>query len=83
MRPGMYTEVLNSDHIDYGGSGITNNMQLPTQKIPFHGHGHSLELDLPPLSVVILKKMTRRKTEPSAEGSASVKSKKNTEKKRK
>ncbi|PYE49207.1 1,4-alpha-glucan branching protein GlgB [Paenibacillus barcinonensis] len=81
MRPGMYTEILNSDHMHYGGSGITNNMQLPTEKIPFHGHAHSLEVDLPPLSVVILKKITRRKTESSAEGSASVKSKKNTEKK--
>jgi 1,4-alpha-glucan branching enzyme len=80
MRPGMYTEILNSDHSDYGGSGITNDMQIPTEKIPFHGHTNSLEVDLPPLSIVILKKNTRRKTEPIAEGSASVKSKKKTEK---
>ncbi|WP_408892220.1 1,4-alpha-glucan branching protein GlgB [Paenibacillus taichungensis] len=63
MRPGMYTEVLNSDHSDYGGSGIINDMQLTTEKIPFHGQPHSLEVVLPPLSVVILKKNTRRKTD--------------------
>lgn len=80
MRPGMYTEILNSDHSDYGGSGIINDMLIPTEKIPFHGHANSLELDLPPLSIVILKKNTRRKTEPVAEGSASVKSRKKMEK---
>ncbi|MGG4401998.1 1,4-alpha-glucan branching protein GlgB [Paenibacillus amylolyticus] len=75
MRPGMYTEVLNSDHSVYGGSGITNDMQLPTEKIPFHGHPHSLELVLPPLSIVILKKNTRRKTDESPASITSVSSK--------
>ncbi|NMI05388.1 1,4-alpha-glucan branching protein GlgB [Paenibacillus sp. SZ31] len=75
MRPGMYTEVLNSDHSVYGGSGITNDMQLPTEKIPFHGHPYSLELVLPPLSIVILKKNTRRKTDESPASITSVSSK--------
>ena len=75
MRPGMYTEVLNSDHSDYGGSGILNDMQLPTEKIPFHGHPHSLEIVLPPLSVVILKKTTRRKTDETANQVTSVRQK--------
>lgn len=61
MRPGMYTEVLNSDHSDYGGSGTLNHMQLPTEKIPFHGRPYSLEVVLPPLSIVILKKAGRQR----------------------
>jgi 1,4-alpha-glucan branching enzyme len=82
MRPGMYAEVLNSDHPDYGGSGILNDMHIATEKIPFHGHPHSLEIVLPPLSVVILKKNTRRKTDETAIEVASVRPKalKNTNK---
>lgn len=82
MRPGMYAEVLNSDHPDYGGSGILNDMQIATEKIPFHGHPYSLEIVLPPLSVVILKKNTRRKTDETANEVASVRPKalKNTNK---
>ncbi|KQY94158.1 1,4-alpha-glucan branching protein [Paenibacillus sp. Root52] len=75
MRPGMYTEVLNSDHSDYGGSGILNDMQLPTEKIPFHGHPYSLEIVLPPLSVVILKKTTRRKADETSNQVTSVRPK--------
>jgi 1,4-alpha-glucan branching enzyme len=49
---GAWREVLNSDATDYGGSGLGNAGSVTTEPIPTHGHGQSLDLTLPPLSVV-------------------------------
>ena len=57
-EPGYYTELLNSDSERYGGSNVGNEGGLPTDDIPSHGHKHSLNLTLPPLGAVILKKNT-------------------------
>ncbi|MBE0342953.1 1,4-alpha-glucan branching enzyme, partial [Paenibacillus sp. 28ISP30-2] len=59
-KSGSYIELLNSDHSDFGGSGQLNTEVLRTTKIPCHGQLHSLEVTIPPLSVVILKKASRR-----------------------
>lgn len=53
--PGSYRELLNSDKPVYFGSGITFDGEYHTMDIPSHGHHHSLELTLPPLSTIILK----------------------------
>jgi 1,4-alpha-glucan branching enzyme len=53
-RAGRWQERLNSDAHDYGGSGRGNLGALESEAIPAHGHGHSLNLRLPPLAVVML-----------------------------
>ena len=51
---GRWRERLNSDALDYGGSGQGNLGGLQTLAAAAHGHPHSLALRLPPLAVVVL-----------------------------
>jgi 1,4-alpha-glucan branching enzyme len=53
-RGGRWLERLNSDAPYYGGSGIGNFGGLEASPLPSHGQYHSLNLRLPPLSIVIL-----------------------------
>jgi 1,4-alpha-glucan branching enzyme len=53
-RGGRWVERLNSDAPYYGGSGIGNFGGIDASPLPAHGHFHSLNLRLPPLSIVIL-----------------------------
>ncbi len=53
--PGSYREILNSDAICYGGTGITNGDGLITEELPFHGFAHSLSLTVPPMSCLFLE----------------------------
>ena len=52
---GFWQEILNSDAMDYGGSGHGNLGGLEAAPIPCHGRSHSLTLTLPPLGVVFFK----------------------------
>ena len=52
---GFWQEILNSDAVDYGGSGHGNLGGLAAEPIPCHGRPHSLNLTLPPLGVVFFK----------------------------
>lgn len=54
-KTGSYTEVFNSDHPDFGGSGFYNGAPLETMHQPAHGHNQSISLKLPPLGVSVLK----------------------------
>jgi len=54
-RAGFWREVLNTDAAAYGGGGIGNLGGRHTEPVPFHGREQSLDLVLPPLSVVFLK----------------------------
>ena len=53
--PGIYEEVFSSDRAAYGGSGITNGDTIKTTAVPMHGCEESMELDLPPMSVLYLR----------------------------
>jgi 1,4-alpha-glucan branching enzyme len=53
--PGDYVELLNSDAPQYGGSGVLNEGRLTASDMSWHGQPHSIQLTLPPLSVVFLK----------------------------
>lgn len=53
--PGNYYEILNSDHIRYGGSGIVNDQPMPSAPTYWQSCPHSLLLTLPPLATTILK----------------------------
>lgn len=57
---GYWREVLNSDARDYGGSGWGNLGGVESSPIPFHGRFYSLNLNLPPLGVVFLKREEAR-----------------------
>ncbi len=52
---GFYRELLNSDAGIYGGSGMGNLGGVRAEAVPSHGRPHSIELTLPPLSVMVLK----------------------------
>ena len=53
-----YTEILNSDHPKYGGSGVINTAPLVPAEILCNNLPKSIGLRLPPLGVVILKPLT-------------------------
>jgi 1,4-alpha-glucan branching enzyme len=53
-RPGLWREALNSDAVDFGGSGMGNLGGLEASPVAAHGRPLSLNLTLPPLSVLIL-----------------------------
>ncbi|MBI2850066.1 MAG: 1,4-alpha-glucan branching protein GlgB [Chloroflexi bacterium] len=54
-RGGLWKNLLNSDAIEYGGSGQDNPMSLTASATPMHGRSYSLEITIPPLAVVIFK----------------------------
>jgi 1,4-alpha-glucan branching enzyme len=51
-HPGYWAEVLNGDAQEYGGSGMGNRGGVEAEPTECHGRPYSLELTLPPLSVV-------------------------------
>jgi len=53
-RGGFWKELLNSDARDYGGSGQGNLGGVEAAKIQFHNRPYSLNLTLPPLSILFL-----------------------------
>jgi len=52
---GRWNELLNSDADTYAGSNYGNGGGAFTEEVPSHGQSLSLELNLPPLAVLILK----------------------------
>jgi 1,4-alpha-glucan branching enzyme len=53
---GFWREVLNSDAGIYGGSGAGNFGGVAAENIASHGRMHSVNLTLPPLGMVVLKR---------------------------
>ena len=60
-RGGIWKEVLNSDGLQYGGSDQQNLASLRAEKIPWHGRSHSIEIIVPPLSIVCFASRRKRK----------------------
>jgi 1,4-alpha-glucan branching enzyme len=58
-RRGIYREALNTDATIYGGSGLGNLGAVEAKAEPCHGFDNSLELTLPPLSVVYFEPPNR------------------------
>jgi 1,4-alpha-glucan branching enzyme len=52
---GQWSELLNSDAKEYGGSGFGNEGMAIAESKPYHGQPFSLNLTLPPLGAVFLK----------------------------
>jgi 1,4-alpha-glucan branching enzyme len=55
---GTWRERLNSDAVDYGGSGQGNLGAVASAAVRYHGCDHSLLLTLPPLSAIWLEPAT-------------------------
>ncbi len=50
---GRYRERINTDAVEYGGSGIGNAGEVHAEPRQLHGHSHAICLRLPPLSTLI------------------------------
>ena len=53
-RPGSWRELLNTDAMLYGGSGMGNAGAVATSPTQSHGEAQSLSLTLPPLGTLFL-----------------------------
>jgi 1,4-alpha-glucan branching enzyme len=53
--PGWWREILNTDAVEYGGSGQGNMGGAEASPVPSHGRPFSLDLTLPPLAAVFFK----------------------------
>ncbi len=58
LEAGTYEEILNSDAEIYGGSNILNPDPLLSSPTAWYDQPHSIELTLPPLGVLFLKKVS-------------------------
>lgn len=52
---GFWIEALNSDAVEYGGSGNGNFGGLEANPVPYHGKDYSLSLTIPPFGIVVFK----------------------------
>ncbi|MBM6904881.1 1,4-alpha-glucan branching protein GlgB [Collinsella tanakaei] len=55
-REGDYLEIFNSDDVRFGGSGKHNEKKLSSHPEPKHGFENSIELLVPPLAGIVLKR---------------------------
>lgn len=55
-----YTEILNSDAIEFGGTGKINSNPLKAKKVPYNKQPYSLDFTLPALSVMVFKYTYRK-----------------------
>jgi 1,4-alpha-glucan branching enzyme len=53
---GFYREIFNSDSAVYGGSNLGNTGGVFSEALSSHGRPHSLQLTLPPLAVLFLRR---------------------------
>jgi len=54
-QEGSYSELLNTDSVKYGGSGVGVHDEIHTEAVEAHGRPHSLQIDLPPLATIMLR----------------------------
>lgn len=60
---GCYAEIFNTDDVQFGGNGITNGTEIMTEQIPFSGYDDSIEITIPPMSVVFLQRKEKKERE--------------------
>ena len=59
-RGGRWKEILNTDDLAFGGSGVGNFGDLNAERIPWNGRPYSLNLQLPPFGVIFLEPAGQR-----------------------
>ena len=52
---GIYEEILNTDNMKYGGSGVLNQGDLETFEPGWNFRPYALNVTLPPLGTIVLK----------------------------
>ncbi len=52
---GTWQEILNSDNLKYGGSGVLNQGYLHTSPVKYHSRDYSVSMVLSPMSISVLK----------------------------
>ncbi len=52
----QWSEILNSDAKQYGGSGMGNFGSVDSNPVPYHGENHSINIVIPPLGIVMFSK---------------------------
>lgn len=64
-KKGYYKEIFNSDAEKFGGSGFENTELVNSGKIGMHGMDNSIEIKIPPLGGIVLKRttVTRKKNQ--------------------
>jgi len=60
---GEYYELINSDAVYYGGSGLENKQPMPSGPMFWQSCPHSILLTLPPLATIILKRKPQESKE--------------------
>lgn len=58
---GGYREILNSDAVSSGGSGFINRKVIEAKEEAFHGRPYSIEMNIPPFGISILRPVIKRK----------------------
>lgn len=58
---GEYREILNSDYVEYGGTGHINKKVIVAADEPFHGRPYSVNITIPPFGFLILRPVKKRK----------------------
>jgi len=53
--PGYWTEILNTDSGNYGGTNVGNSGGVYAEFVPMHNQRYSVSLNLPPLGAVFFK----------------------------
>lgn len=53
-QAGRWNEVVNTDALEYGGSGVGNLGSVRADGEPWHGRPHSAQVQLPPFGVLYL-----------------------------
>lgn len=56
-----YREILNSDDTGFGGSGFINKKTIKAEQIGFHGRPFSIEMNISPFGISILRPVKKRK----------------------
>ena len=65
---GMWSAVLNTDDVSFGGGGLGDQDPVRTEYTPCHDQDQSMEIDLPPMAAVIYRctrKFPKRKPKAS------------------
>ena len=68
---GVWEEILNTDGLEYGGSGVGNFGEVKAEEVSWNGRDHSALLELPPFGVVYLTPKAGQKPAKKAAAKAS------------
>ena len=68
---GVWEEILNTDGLEYGGSGVGNFGEVKAEEVSWNGRDHSALLELPPFGVIYLTPKAGQKPAKKAAAKAS------------